>query len=139
MEAFSEQTAPKAGGAAARRVISNFHAWVQGTSHGLSRVRLQAYTTELGWHYSQMASGGISMDLLCNCPLRHAVIDELLGSFAPQSSGGTVRAGGGSEGEQRGRVRMLVEMARAREVVAWPQAMQGIEPYQSFRQTTKSK
>ena len=98
----------------AHHVISNFRAWVQGTFHGLSRVRLQAYADEFSWRYSQRGSGGISTALLRDCTLGYATIPQLLGSFSPQPSGGGVRARGRSGRERRERVRELVEAARAR-------------------------
>ena len=102
----------------AHHVISNFRAWVQGTFHGLSRVRLQAYADEFSWRYSQRGSGGISTALLRDCMLGYSTTAELLRSFAPQPSGGSVRARGRSGREQRERVAALVKAARAREGTA---------------------
>ena len=103
---------------AARHVISSFRAWVQGASHGLSRARLQGHADEFSWRCSQRGSGGMSTALLRDCLLGYATIPRLLGSFAPQPSGGSVRARGRSGRERRERVAALVEAARAREAVA---------------------
>ena len=87
---------------AARHVISSFRAWVQGAFHGLSRVRLQGCADEFSWRCSQRGSGGISTALLRDCTLGYATISQLLGSFSPQPSGGSVRARGRSGRERRG-------------------------------------
>ena len=100
---------------AAHRVISNFRAWVQGTFHGLSRTRLQAYADEFSRRCPQRGSGGITTALLRDCIRGYSTIAGLLGSFAPRASGGSVRARGRGAREQGERVRALVEAARARE------------------------
>ena len=65
---------------AARHVISNFRAWVQGAFHGLSRVRLRGCADRVQLALLQRGSGGMSTALLRGCLLGYATIP---GSPAP--------------------------------------------------------
>lgn len=97
----------------AHHVISNFKAWVQGTFHGLSRVRLQGAATEFSWRYCHR-SGGQAAALLADACRGHVPIPALLASFGPLDAPPDFKNRGPAGREHRRRVaEMVAEAIRA--------------------------
>lgn len=92
----------------AHKVVSNLRAYVQGTYHGLSAMRLQGAVDEFCWRYSHRAPG-IASALLAEAARGHTPRAELLSStFAAQGPGRKFRNRGDERRDNEAWVRETV-------------------------------